>query len=197
MWSRPTTPRSGILRQAVRPESSSRLAGGSPARGGTKTPCSSPPASGETRATKRGVKPSSGGCNSPVRSMKRSLPRRKKDPSRGGTTGSRAWSLRAKAKEGVKSLEAQPRRTPRRRGHGMVGQPRWEQERPVSAPAVRPLEGQTRRWTGSGEPYKREEREVGESGAGVGGGHSTVEARDNRTLVEGRASSRVSSPATT
>ena len=39
--------------------------------------CSSPPAYGETWALKRGVKPSLGGCNSPVRSIKRSLPRRK------------------------------------------------------------------------------------------------------------------------
>jgi hypothetical protein len=101
-------------------------------------PCSSPPAFGETRATKRGVKPSPGGCKPPVRSMKRSLPRRKKDPSRGGTTGSRAWSAEVKAREGVKRLGVQPRRTLRRRGPGTVGQPRWEQERPVSAPAVRP-----------------------------------------------------------
>ena len=40
--------------------------------------------------------------------------------------------------EGVKTLEAQPRRTLRRRGRGMVRQPSWEQERPVSAPAERP-----------------------------------------------------------
>jgi hypothetical protein len=41
--------------------------------------------------------------------------------------------------EGVKTLEVQPRRTLRRRGRGMVRQPSWEKERPVSAPAVRPL----------------------------------------------------------
>jgi hypothetical protein len=39
--------------------------------------------------------------------------------------------------EGVKRLEMPPRRTRRRKGRGMVGQPSWEQERPVSAPAVR------------------------------------------------------------
>ena len=38
-------------------------------------------------------------------------------------------------------MEAQPRRTPRRRGRGTVGQPSWEQERPVSAPADRPVGG--------------------------------------------------------
>jgi hypothetical protein len=79
-----------------------------------------------------------GGCNSPVRSMKRSLPRRKHSP-RKGPTGSRAWHLVAKAMEGVKNLEMQPRRTLRRRGRGTVRQLSWKQERPVSAPAVRPV----------------------------------------------------------
>jgi len=41
--------------------------------------------------------------------------------------------------EGVKNLESQPRCTLRRRGRGMVREPSWEQERPVSAPAVRSL----------------------------------------------------------
>jgi hypothetical protein len=36
-------------------------------------------------------------------------------------------------------LEMQPRRTQRRRGRGTLAQPSWEQERPVSAPAVRPV----------------------------------------------------------
>ncbi len=36
-------------------------------------------------------------------------------------------------------MEAQPRGTLRRRGCGTVRQPSWEQERPDSAPAVRPL----------------------------------------------------------
>jgi len=100
--------------------------------------CSSPPAFGETWASKRGVKPSLGGCNSPVRSMKRSLPRRQTFP-RKGPTGSRARGKRAKAMEGVKHLDQQPRGTLRRRGRGMVRQPSGEQERPVSAPAVRSL----------------------------------------------------------
>jgi hypothetical protein len=41
--------------------------------------------------------------------------------------------------EGVKILDSQLRRTLWRRGRGTVRQPSWEQERPVSAPAVRPL----------------------------------------------------------
>ena len=43
-----------------------------------------------------------------------------------------------KAMEEVKRLEMQPRRTQRRRGRGTLAQPSWEQERAVSAPAVRP-----------------------------------------------------------
>jgi hypothetical protein len=68
----------------------------------------------------------------------------------------------------------------------MVGEPMWEQERPVSAPAVRPLERHSRWWTGSDEPDKQSTCETGESGAGVGAAHSTVEAEDNRTSAEGR-----------
>ena len=99
--------------------------------------CSSPPAFGETWASKRGVEPSLGGCKPAVRNMKRSLPRRKsclrKEP-----TGSRVSCDLTKATEGVKRLDMQPRRTQRRRGRGTLAQPSWEQERPVSAPAVRP-----------------------------------------------------------
>lgn len=43
-----------------------------------------------------------------------------------------------KAMEEVKNLERQPRRTQRRKGRGTLAQLSWEQERPVSAPAVRP-----------------------------------------------------------
>ena len=88
--------------------------------------------------SKRGVKLSEGECKPPVRSMKRSLPRREIIP-REGPTGSRARARWVKAMEGAKSLGAQHRGTLRRRGRGTVGQPSWEQERPVSAPAVRPV----------------------------------------------------------
>ena len=106
-----------------------------------------------------------GGCNSPVRSIKRSLPRRQYFP-RKGSTGSRASCLWAKAMEGVKTWDGQPRRTRRRRGRGTVGQPSWEQERPVSAPAERPVGGPPTGGLGasspiSGNPVKgvRAERE--------------------------------------
>jgi hypothetical protein len=95
----------------------------------------------------------------------------------------------AKAMEGVKRLEMQPRRTRRRKGRGMVGKPSWEQERPVSAPAVRPLGCQLSWWTGSVKPYKRLNREVGESGAGVGAARSTKDGADNRTALMGRGRS--------
>ena len=68
--------------------------------------CSSPPPCGETHAAKRGVKPSVGRCNLPVRSMKRSLPRREQFPARmGGPTGSRAH-------QPTRSPRCAPRRAP-------------------------------------------------------------------------------------
>jgi len=116
---------------------------------------SSPPAFGETWASERGVEPSSGGCKPTVRSMKRSLPRRefglRKEP-----TGSRVSCNQTKATEGVKSLETQPRGTQRRRGRGTLTQPSWEQERPVSAPAVRPVGCQLAGGLGAANPISSE-----------------------------------------
>ena len=88
--------------------------------------------------------------------------------------------------EGVKCLEMQPRRTRRRKGRGMVGQPSWEQERPVSAPTVRPARMPSDRWIGSDGPYKWEIREMGESGAGVGTARTTEDGADNTTAPMGR-----------
>ena len=39
---------------------------------------------------------------------------------------------------------------------------------------------------GSDKAYKRDDREMAESGAGVGAAHSTGDAVDNRTTAEGR-----------
>ena len=147
--------------------------------------CSSPPAFGETRALERGVEPSQGGCKPPVRSIKRSLPRRKENLLR-EPTGSRARVCWAKATEGVKRLEMQHRRTLRRKGRGTVAQPSWEQERPVFAPAAVPDGVPADPGTGSSEPYKRCPREKGKRGAGVGAARSTAEVRDNTTRTEGR-----------
>ena len=80
--------------------------------------------------------PSSGRRKPAVRNIKRSLPRRN-SPLREEPTGSRVLGAWTKAMEEVKRLEMQPRRTQRRRGRGTLAQPSWEQERAVSAPAVR------------------------------------------------------------
>lgn len=127
--------------------------------------CSSPPAFGEIWASKRGVEPSRGGCKSSVRSMKRSLPRREIFP-RERATGSRASCPWAKATEGVKSVDEQPRGTRRRRGRGTMRQPSWEQKRPVSAPGVEPSGAARGRVLGattsiSSDPAKRGRAERG------------------------------------
>jgi hypothetical protein len=127
--------------------------------------------SGRPGASKRGVEPSSGGCNSPVRSMKRSLPRRQTFP-RKGPTGSRAQGTRAKAMEGVKNLGTQPRRILRRRGRGTVRQPSWEQERPVSAPAVRPVGCQLTGGLGASNPI-----------SGIPGKWARAERESERSIV--------------
>ena len=142
--------------------------------------CSSPPAFGEIRASKRGVKPSFRKVQ-PASPQHQAKSAASLTDSRKGAIGSRAWHDGAKAMEGVKRLEMQPRRTRRRRGRGMVGQSSWKQERPVSAPAVRPLGCQPRGGLGATNPISGVPDEVGESGAGVGGGHSSDEGVDNRT----------------
>ena len=64
----------------------------------------------------------------------------------------------------------------------MVGESWWEQERPVSASAVRPLGEPTRAGgLGATNPISGVPDEMGESGAGVGGGHSSDEGENNRT----------------
>ena len=73
-------------------------------------------------------------------------------------------------------MEMQPRRTQRRRGRGTLAQPSWEQERAVSAPAVRPAGCHPAGGLGASNPISRRNGEVGESGAAVGAVHSTVDA---------------------
>src|SRR5229473_2675329 len=86
--------------------------------------------------------------------MKRSLPRRK-NGLREEQTGRRVSCIQAKATEGVKILDKQPRRTQRRRGRGTLAQPSWKQERPVSAPAVRPVGCQLAGGLGAPSPISR------------------------------------------
>src|SRR5262252_8090246 len=52
-------------------------------------------------------------------------------------------------------LERQPPRTQRRRGRGTLAQPSWEQERAVSAPAVRPTGCQVVGGLGAPSPISR------------------------------------------
>ena len=109
---------------------------------------------GETRAVKRGVEPSKGRVQT-TSPQHKAKPAASRQNVRKGTTGSRAWGCQVKARDEVKGLDEQPRRTPRRKGRGMVGQPSWEQERPVSALAVRPAGRHPERWPRKSEPYKR------------------------------------------
>jgi len=150
--------------------------------------CSSPPAFGEIRALKRGGEPSLGDpgrvqATGPEHDAQPAAPN---GSAREGAPGSRARIGWATAKDGVKRLALPPPRTPRRTGRGPVGQPVWDQERPVSAPAERPLGRQPRWGTGSDEPEKRRPRDTGASGAGVGAAQRTGEAVDTTTTAAGR-----------
>src|SRR6266581_1201560 len=116
--------------------------------------------------------------------MKRSLPRRKYLP-RKGSTGSRAWCPEAKAIGRGEDLGMQPRRTLRRRGRGTVRQPSWEQERTVSAPAVRSLRCHLKGGLGASSPISGIPVKVGKSGAGVGAAHTVPKKRGNARGWEG------------
>jgi hypothetical protein len=111
--------------------------------------------SGRPGRRSAGSSPLVGGCKPAVRSMKRSLPRRKlylrKEP-----TGSRVLDCQTKAMEGAKILETQPQQIQRRRGRGTLAQPSWEQERPVSAPAVRPVGCHLKGGLGASNPISRQ-----------------------------------------
>ena len=52
-------------------------------------------------------------------------------------------------------MDMQPRRTLRRRGRRTLAQPLWEQERPVSAPAVRPVGCHPAGGLGASSPISR------------------------------------------
>jgi hypothetical protein len=97
--------------------------------------------------------------------MTRILPPRERTLE-GGTSGSRAGCVTAKAMEGAKSLDAQRRRTRRGMGSGTVR--RWIQElgKPSPARAVRRL--------GAYGPITGEPREVVHGREGGGGGRSSV-----------------------
>jgi len=148
--------------QMAQPASSSPPTGVSPVQVVARVPGSRLAASGGNAWRRSPASRASlEGATERSAASKRSLPRRKTNPK--GTRGSRARSIRAKAMEGVKNLEAQRRGTPRRKGRGTFG--RWwrELERPSPAPGTAARE-QPARITAK--------REVASSRKGVGWGHT-------------------------
>ena len=155
-----------------RSTSSGQPAGVSPVWGDARVPGSEAP----VRRREAGCE--AGWIDWPVRSMKRSLRRRKCSPSlaakeepspreRGEGHGTHlgAWS-------GCGG-------TSRRMGRGTVRRLSWELGRPSSAPSLR--------GAGAASAYKRRCREVVGSREGVGWGRSSGDGRDNRTRPERRA----------
>ena len=78
---------------------------------------------------------------------------------RKGTQRAPSVSSVAKAMEGVKNLEKQPRRTLRRRGIGMLGQPSVQQGRSHVVAVKLPRKGRYKRVNVKSEPVLREKSE--------------------------------------
>jgi hypothetical protein len=155
-----------------RSTSSGQPAGVSPVRGDARVPGSEVP----VRRREAGCE--AGWSDWPVRSIKRSLRRRKCSPpvaakgvpslhERGEGHGTRlgSWSGRGG--------------TSRRTGRGAVRRLFWELGRPSSARSLRGI--------GAASVYKRQNREVAGSREGVRGGRSSDDGRDNTTRLERRA----------
>jgi hypothetical protein len=156
-----------------RSTSSGQPAGVSPVRGDARVPGSDAP------VRRREAGSEAGWSDWPVRSIKRSLRRRKCSPpvvaakekpslhEQGEGHGTRlgAWSGRG----GIS----------RRTGRGTVRWLSWELERPSSARSLRGI--------GAASVYKRQNREVAGSREGVRGGRSSGDGRDNTTRPERRA----------
>src|SRR5262245_37503459 len=148
--------------QMAQPASSSPPAGASPVQVVARVPGSRLAASGGNAWRRSPAsKASLEGATERSVASTRSLPRRKTNPK--GTRGSRARSVRAKAREGAKTLEAQRRGPPRRKGLGTFGGWCRELERPSPAPGTAVRE-QPARITAK--------REVASSRKGVGWGHT-------------------------
>ena len=154
-----------------RSTSSGQPAGGSPVRGDARVPGSEAP----VRRREAGFE--AGWNDWPVRSIKRSLRRRKCSPSltakekpslhehgEGHGTHLKSWS-------GCGGIS-------RRTGRGTVRWLSWELGRPSSARSLRGI--------GAASAYKRQHREMVGSREGVGGGRSSADGRDNRTRSERR-----------
>ena len=120
----------------------------------TKQPRSWWPAEGETRLSKRHDEGVLDGEQVIGPYDEESCRVVKLNPAGAGPSGSRALISRAKAVDGVKTLEVQYPRTHRRRGSGTITQPTMEQERFVSALVGTAAGGQPA-VTGKGGLYKR------------------------------------------
>lgn len=155
-----------------RSTSSGQPAGGSPVRGDARVPGSEAP----VRRREAGFE--AGWSDWPVRSIKRSLRRRKCSPS---LTAKEEPSLHEQGEGHGTHLGAWSGcgGTSRRMGRGTVRRLSWELGRPSSAPLLRGV--------GAESVYKRQNREVTGSREGVRGGRSSGDGRDNTTRPERRA----------
>ena len=155
-----------------RSTSSGQPAGVSPVRGDARVPGSEVP----VRRREAGCE--AGWSDWPVRSIKRSLRRRKCSPS---LTAKEEPSLHEHGEGHGTRLGAWSGRggTSRRTGRGTVRRLSWELGRPSSAPSLR--------GAGAVSAYKRQHREGAGSREGVGGGRSSGDGRDNTTRLERRA----------
>lgn len=156
--------------------SCSELAGESPVTVMIKQPCSWWVMEGETRLLKPHDKVALGGEQARGPYDEEAYVSAVSVPVKAGRSGSRAPRRWAKAMEGAEILEVQHQGTRRRIGHGKCAQVTAERERSVSAPASR-LWAANLKAPGSGETYNRQNREVVERRAEVGGGHSSDDRR--------------------
>ena len=155
-----------------RSTSSGQPAGVSPVRGDARVPGS------EASVRRREAGFEAGWSDWPVRSIKRSLRRRKCSPS---LTAKEEPSLHEHGEGHGTHLGAWSGcgGTSRRTGRGTVRRLSWELGRPSSARSLRGI--------GAASVYKRQNREVAGGREGVRGGRSSDDGRDNTTRPERRA----------
>jgi hypothetical protein len=158
-------------RLGIRSTGTGQPVGESPVRGDARVPGSEAP----VRRREAGCE--AGWINWPVRSIKRSLRRRKCSPP---LAAKEEPSLREQGEGHGTHLGAWSGcgGTSRRMGRGTVRGLSWELGRPSSAPSLR--------GAGAASVYKRQHREVAGGREGVGGGRSSDDGRDNTTRPERR-----------
>jgi hypothetical protein len=155
-----------------RSTSSGQPAGVSPVRGDARVP------GREAFVRRREAGSEAGWIDWPVRSIKRSLRRRKCSPSVVAAKGVPSLHERGEGHGTHLGAWSGCGGTSRRTGRGTVRWLCWELGRPSSA---RSLWG-----IGAASVYKRQNREVIDSREGVRGGRSSADRRDNITRLERR-----------